>query len=414
MKSYKSLIIYFPGSMPLKVRLPSLWLAVKLCFSLLPAMASADTNNTPAAAPVLQMNVGFEDDSRLEYWTPLQISLNNDGADFIGTLSATTYTSPFTSGPVVGAILPWSYQESITRPHGPKKQIILNVPFYDSPSVPRGIMGTFGDSQGKVIATQTKATFMLRPGSLLVGTLSVDDTGYSSLDAVSPPDTTKLIERVGLNAATTTDMAEVLGHFDAIILDDFNTSTLSARQLAVLQTWVNQGGALIEVGGPQWQRTLGPLPPALLPVIPQGTGTLPAGTHLLPAGSPTLADTGQPAAPDITKKPVAISTATVPGKGDTRQRAFSSIETVLTSGNTPLIVQARQGRGVICYLAFDPLADPLVAWPGIIALLERLLFRTLGDQFLIPAQLPRSDLGPGQLLLRAGLFEVLLPVTHVL
>ena len=411
MKSYKRLIMYFPRRVPLMVRLSSLCIALMLAFSLLPAVASAHTNTTPAAAPVLQMNVGFEDDSRLEYWTPVQISLNNDGADFKGTLSATTYTSPFPSGQVVGAILPWSYQESITLPHGAQKQIILNVPFYDSPSVPRGIIATLRDSHGKVIATQNKAPFMLRPGSLLVGTLSVDDTGYSSLDAVSPPDPTKRIERAGLNAATMPDMAEVLGNFDAIILDDFNTSTLNARQLAVLQTWVNQGGALIEVGGPQWQRTLGPLPPALLPVIPQGTGTLPAGTHLLPAGSPTIADTGQPAAPDITKKPVAISTATVPGKGDARQRAFSSIETVLSSGNTPLIVQARQGRGVICYLAFDPLTDPLVTWPGTIALWEGLLFRTLGDQFLIPAQVPRSDLGPGQLLLRAGLLEVLQPGT---
>ncbi len=223
--------------MPLMVRLSSLCIALMLAFSLLPAVASAHANNTPAAAPVLQMNVGFEDDSRLEYWTPVQISLNNDGADFKGTLSATTYTSPFPSGQVVGAILPWSYQESITLPHGAQKQIILNVPFYDSPSVPRGIIATLRDSHGKVIATQNKAPFTLRPGSLLVGTLSVDDTGYSYLDAVTPPDPTKRIERAGLNAATMPAMAEVLGNFDAIILDDFNTSTLNARQLAVLQTW---------------------------------------------------------------------------------------------------------------------------------------------------------------------------------
>jgi len=414
MKLYISSIIYPLNNISFVFRLSSLCLALTLAFSLFPVVASAHSNNTPAAAPVLQMDVGFEDDSRLEFWAPARISLSNDGADFKGTLSATTYTSPFPSGQVVGTILPWSYQEPITLPHGSQKQIILNVPFYDSPSVPRGIIATLRDSHGKVVATQNKAPYTLRPGSLLVGTLSVDDTGYSSLDAVVPPDPTKQIDRAGLNAATMPDMAEMLGNFDVIILDDFNTSSLNAHQLAALQTWVNQGGALIEVGGLQWQRTLGPLPPALLPVIPQGTAALPAGTHLLPTGSPTIADTGQTAAPDSIKKPVAVSTATVPGKGDARQSAFSGIETVLASGNTPLIVQAHQGRGVICYLAFDPLTDPLVGWPGTIALWEGLLFRTLGDQFLIPASAPRSDLGPGQLLLRAGLLQVLQPGSLIL
>ena len=411
MKTYTGLTIYSPRMMPLMVRLSSLCLALTLALFLSPAATSAHTSNTPAAAPVLQLDVGFNDDSRLEYWTPVRITLNNDGADFKGTLSATAYTGPFPSSLVVSATLPWSYQQSITLPHGAQKQITLNVPFYDFPSPPRGIMATLRDSQGKVVATQNKAPFTLRPGSLLVGTLSVDDSGYSKLDAVTPPDPSKPIERAGLNAATLPAMAEVLGNFDVIVLDDFNTSTLSARQLTALQTWVNQGGALIEVGGPQWQSTLGPLPPALLPVIPQGIGTLPAGTHLLPTGSPTIADTGQAAAPDTLKKPVAISTAVVPGKGDARQRAFSSIETVLASGNTPLIVQAHQGRGVICYLAFDPLTDPLLTWPGTIALWEGLLFRTLGDQFLIPATITRADLGPGQLLLRGGLLQVLQPGT---
>ncbi len=411
MKAHISLTIYPPDKIPFLVRFSSMCIALMLAFFLFPVETSAHASNTPAAAPVLQMDVGFEDDSRLDYWTPVQISLSNEGADFKGVLSATTYTSPFPSGLVVGAILPWSYQEPITLSHGAQKQITLNVPFYESPSVPRGIIATLRDSRGKVVATQNKAPYTLKPGALLVGTLSADDTGYGPLDAVSLPDPTRPIERARLNAATMPDMAEMLSNFDVIILDHFTSGSFKTGQLAALQTWINQGGALIEVGGQQWQRTLGPLPPALLPVLPQGTATLPAGTPLLPAGSPTIADTGQPAAPDTLRKPVTISTAIVPGKGDARQHAFSSIETVLAYGDTPLIVQAQQGRGVICYLAFDPLADPLVTWPGTIALWKGLLFRTLGDQFLIPETVPRYNLGPGRLLLRAGLLQVLQPGT---
>src|SRR5262249_30330929 len=161
----------------------------------------------------------------------------------------------------------------------------------------------------------------------------LDDTGYGPLDAVSLPDPTRPIERARLNAATMPDMSEMLSNFDVIILDNYTTGSLNTRQLAALQTWINQGGALIEVGGAQWQRTLASLPPALLPVIPQATTRIPAGTPLLPAGSPTIADTGQLTAQDTLKEPLTISTAITPGKGDTRQHAFSGIQTVLAYGN---------------------------------------------------------------------------------
>ena len=68
------------------------------------------------------------------------------------------------------------------------------------------------------------------------------------------------------------DMAEVLDNFDVIVLDNFNISTLNHAQLNALQTWINRGGSFIVIGGSDWQRTLGSLPPQLLPVNVQGTG----------------------------------------------------------------------------------------------------------------------------------------------
>jgi len=388
-----------------------LCLALMLALFLLPLEASAHTTNTPATGPTLQMNVGFEDDSRLDYWTPVQITLGNDGPDFTGALSATTYTGPFTSGLTVGTILPWSYQEPIILPHGSQNQITMYIPFYESPAIPRGIIATLRNNKGKVVATQMSTPYTLRPGSLLVGILSSQDADFSPLDAVSLPDPTRSIERVTLNARTLPDMAGVLDNFDVIVLDDFTTSTLTSSQLTALQTWINQGGALVEIGGADQQHTLGPLPPALLPVTLHGTASLPAGTHLLPIGSPTIADTGQAPAPDSLRQPIPISTASLPAPADSRQALFSTIQTVLASGSTPLIVQAHQGQGVICYLAFDPAAGPLAGWPGSLALWKGLLFRLLGDQLLIPETISRYNSGPGQLILRGGLLQILQPDT---
>jgi len=378
-------------------------------FLLFPAGASAHTRATTSGGPTLQINVGFEDDSRVGYWTPVQITLSNDGANFTGTLSATTYTSPLLSGAVVGDISPWSYQQPVTLPHGTEKQVNLYVPFYESPSIPRAIIATLLDSHNKVILTQTQTPYSLRKGAIFIGILSDLSTGFDALGAVTLPSPTRSIEIVTLNASTLPDMAEMLGNFDVIVLDDFTTSTLTFGQLTALQTWVNQGGALIEIGGTQWQRTLSKLPHELLPVVVYGTDSLPAGTHLLPIGSPTIADSGQLPAPDVLKQSITVSTGTMPEPGD--GSSLSNLEAVLAYGATPLLVQAHQGKGVICYLAFDPATAPIAGWAGAIALWKGLLFRALGDQFLIPDAAPSFSNGPGQFNARDGLFQILQPET---
>ncbi len=399
------------------------WHRTRLCLALIliilllaafRAQARASTRTAATEGPTLQMSVGFDDDSRVNYWTPVQITLSNDGADFTGTLSATTYSSQFPSGIVIGTIPPWSYQQPITLPHGTQKHLMLYIPFYELPSLPRGIVATVSDSHGKVILTQNQTPYTLREGAIFVGILSDQQTGFDPLSAVTLPSPTRSIEVATLNANTLPNMAEALAAFDVIVLDNFTTSTLNPDQLTALQTWVNQGGALIEVGGSQWQRTLSPLPPALLPVVIHGTDTIAAGTHLLPIGSPTIADSGQKPEPDILKTPLIVSTATIPGQNDIRQRSLSNLETALASGTTPLLVQAHQGQGIICYLAFDPATAPITNWAGAIALWKGLLFRTLGDQFLIPDDASRYSNGPGALTVRNGMLQILQPETRLL
>src|SRR5712692_12002414 len=102
------------------------WLCLALTlvtFHLFPEGASAYTRTIATGGPTLQINVGFDDDSRVGYWTPVQITLSNDGADFTGTLSATTYTSPLPSGLVVGDIPPWCYKQSMPLRHASPKHV---------------------------------------------------------------------------------------------------------------------------------------------------------------------------------------------------------------------------------------------------------------------------------------------------
>lgn len=389
-----------------------------MCACLLsPLHAQAQTTqgqNTAAQQPTLQIVAGYDDDMRLNYWTPAWITLSNDGPDFTGTVSVTGYSSASLTGTTVSGLLPWNYNQRVELPHGTQKQINVYVPFYETPQAPRGVIAMLSDLHGKVIDTQKAVPYMIKQSALLLGILSdqsAQSSGFQPLTGGLLPDPSRDIELATLNAGTLPDLSEALGSFDIIVLDNFATNTLTSAQLTALQTWINRGGVLIEVGGAQWQRTLGALPAQLLPVAVSGSGTLPAGTNLLPVGGPTLAEVGNAGKTPTLKQPVEISTATLPTSDDARRQAFSSIETTLAAGDTPLIVQAQQGQGLICYLAFDPTAAPLLGWPGTTALWKGLVVRSLGDQALIPDTIPRYSNGPGGLISRGGLFSVMQPNT---
>src|SRR5204863_10087017 len=142
-----------------------------------------------------------------------------------------------------------------------------------------------------------------------VAVLSDQNLGFNPLYSISLPNQGGSMVVEPLNASTMPDTATILKNCNLIVLDNFTTSNLSNDQLAALQTWVNQGGALIEVGGPEWRRTLSALPTSMVPLTNMGTGTLPPGTQILPVAGPPRAGTGQHAVPVTTNAAIPISTA---------------------------------------------------------------------------------------------------------
>ncbi|HEY6540605.1 MAG TPA: hypothetical protein VIZ18_06695, partial [Ktedonobacteraceae bacterium] len=395
--------------------LVSLCIALVLASMLTSSRVSAQVENAggvTAVQPTLQIVVATGDHTRLDFWAPALITLSNNGPDFSGELAVTTFTSPNPAGPFSTGVLGWSYRQAVSLKHGAQKQVTINVPFYESPSTPRGIIASLLNAQGKVVAVNKDEPSVVDPGSVMIGILadqSAQNGGFAPLNAATLPDPARSLTIVPLDASSLPDTAETLADFDILILDNFPTSTLSAAQITALQTWVNRGGALIEIGGQQGQQTLGALPPQLLPVILNGTTTLPASANVLPVGGPDLADIGQK--PGQLAQPIPISSVSLPPANDARRQAFSSLSTVLASGNLPLIVQANSGQGIICFLAYDPASAPLLSWPGTVALWKGLLLRSLRDQALFPAAAPRFSSGPGELYLRGGLFNVLQPGT---
>jgi hypothetical protein len=386
-------------------------LSLSLAFFLsLSSTSIAHAANPPASGMHLQVDIGFNSYYRIGYWTPIHITISNQGPDFSGRLVINTVSGQSLPGSMASTS-PWSFEEPVTLARGTQKQIALTVPLYMGLFSPHGVLVKLLDQHSNLVAMQEQMPEYLGPSDFLVGIFSDYSAGFDPLSTVTLPNRYSSIVLVPLDASTMPTTTTVLANFDVIVLDDFATRTLSSAQLSTLQTWVNQGGALIEIGGSAWQRTLGPLPPALLPVELNGTSLLPAGVHLLPSNSsPTDRGTSsQPRVIDTLQEAIVASTAT-PRTPD-QDVSFDS-ETILSSGSIPLLVQARHGQGVICYLAFDPALPPFANWSSIDIFWKQLLIRALGDHALLGVS-PQFSSGPGEILARGGLVQILQPTSFL-
>jgi uncharacterized membrane protein YhaH (DUF805 family) len=321
------------------------------------------------ATPAFHVSAGFNTRFRDGNWIPIQIALSNDGADFTGTVSVNVPAAYAGSAASPTATM---YQTAITLANGAQKQVTIYAPFsFGSSGSVQNISVDLLDTNKHVVSTQVTSLRTLAANDIFVGILSDQSSGFGPLNAVTLPNQADSIVTEQLNANTMPSSATVLKNFNVIILDNFTTSTLSHEQLDALQSWVRQGGALIVVGGPEWRRTLGPFPTELLPVTISGTGTLPAGTHLLPIGGPLKS--GSQSSSDTVQTGATTSMA----------MAKKGSSVILSAKNVPLLVQASQEQGLVCYLAFDPTLEPVVSWSGATTLWEGLLLRVLGDQLLL-------------------------------
>jgi hypothetical protein len=332
------------------------------------ALASTHSSSTAAnSGPSIHVSAGFDARYRDGNWIPVQVTLSNNGPDFTGTV-AINIPAPYYSGQPATI-----YQVPVTLATGAQKQVTLYVPLLlEASGITKSLNVDLLDSNGNRVTRQTATLRSLGQNDLFIGLLSDLTTGLGPLNAVTLPDQTASLIIEPLSVATLPTTASALKNFDLLILDNFTTSTLSQEQLTALQSWVNQGGVLLLVGGPEWRNTLSPLPTSLLPVTINGTTTLPNNTLLLPVGSPGNGGVHEQNVDATIHAPLTVSTAT-PAPNST---------TILSSGSTPLIVQENLARGQVCYLAFDPMLDPVVNWSHAPLLWRGLLFRTLGDQLL--------------------------------
>lgn len=379
-----------------------------LVFSiLLFCLMSPIMREAAASEPDLSLRVeaGFDNLYRVDYWTPVRVTLHNSGSAFQGTLSVRAYADTVYSN-AVGSVSPWHFSQSITLLHNKDAHITLYAPLYQGDHT-RGFITTLRDQQDKTVATQmTSGLEEVKPGTLLIGFLSdTSPTRLAQLLEASIPNQVESLNIAPLTAEILPPNEAALENFDAIILENFNTAALQPGQLAALHSWVNQGGALLEIGGADWQRTLSPLPSYLLPVTLSGLRDLPPQTSLLPVRGPTPSNYASyySTVPDTLSVPLTVSIS-----HPVSRATFTSVN-IMAGTDVPLIVKAHQGSGTVCYVAYDPTSSPLDTWDSTPAIWQALLVQGLGDRLLISSVASAFDSGPGQFLTRGGLLYQLMP-----
>jgi len=357
----------------------------------------------PKESPLINIEVGFDDQYRANYWTPVQVTItNNNNSSFQGALSVQAFSGS-THLRDVSVPSPWSFEAPVMLAERAQKQITLYVPHNMGNLITRGFTATLRNEQGKVVTTQTSHQgYEIKPGDIFVGVLSESSVISDQLDKVLLPNQSNVLSTSNLNASNMPTRESVLENFDIIILDNFPTHTLSTEQISTLRTWVDRGGILVEVGGTDWQRTLQPLPTDMLPITLHGAQLLPANTHLLSFDGVLENESSADVPPDST----IVSNAQLH-----QASTFTTNETLLTTseGVQPLIVQAHQSSGVICYIGIDPADPPMDTWLETSTFWQALLEHTLGDRLLVSNTSQNYDSGPGQLLVRGGVLNFIKP-----
>lgn len=315
-----------PGATPLAVRM--LFAAADHS-----RYASVPPQRFRVPSPVsLTVRVGYLEQYRPSAWVPVRISLQNHTTSQL----AGAVTIPDTGGGGQFSIPSYSstYSESVVLPSRGTKLVTLYLPGRDVGDQVhvRFRVGT------RIMAQGSDSPSSVADGNLTIGTLTGDPQLVSWIRRVKPPDAGLNVVR--LTPATLDTVAEALATFDAIVLTNVDSARLTHDQLTALWRYVQTGGSLLLVGGPDWQETLRPLPNTLMPGTLVGARTLPnlSGLH-------------------------SVGASGLPAKRTIVSRLIHPRGSVLAQqAGVPLIVRNHVGSGRILYLAFDPSFDPIASW----------------------------------------------------
>lgn len=284
----------------------------------------------------LSAQAGFDGAYEESAPVPVFVTARNDGAALDGEIQVVVTTG-------VGQEL--IYSAPISLPTGADKRVplVVHLPPFAGQLAVRLV-----DETGVLAETTSNRLNAVSPTQLLYGVVSPDPGALAFLATIpgGRPGATVAF----LNLDDLPEVSSAWNALDVLVLDDTDTSRMTAAQKEAMRAWIESGGQLIVTGGPGGPQTAAGLA-EWLPVTITGVSTI--------ADLPALSDYAD--SPLDTPGPYVITTSSP-----------LDVESLINEGEHPLLAERPLGRGRVTFLALDPKLAPLVGWEGSTKLWENL------------------------------------------
>ncbi|HHV59220.1 MAG TPA: hypothetical protein GXX49_02765 [Clostridiaceae bacterium] len=328
-------------------RIPNKKIAAAVAFIILVALIfSAMPANAVQEDIVLNVEAGFNNRARYGSYVPFRITVQNKGRSIEGEIHVIVDTTYDTS--VI-------YASPIDLPGGAVKELTINVPVY---TANRNVRVSLVQGRKTLETVNYEFSSLISPITPVVGVLSDDPAVYTQLkgirltEVVDDRRMAEIMTKMGpvvtksssiitleqteaelilLNKGKFPSDAYGMSNFDYMVITNFDTSTLSDKQINALLDWVREGNILILAAGYHASGVYAGLKDVLdLPDI-TGTTTINEAWEL--------------------EQSVGID---LPGDIYISELSANEEDIVIEEQGKPLVMAFMYGRGTVSVLAFDP------------------------------------------------------------
>lgn len=278
----------------------------------------------------LKARAGFDGLYKTTAAVPVVVTVRNDGPAIEGTLLISSPSGGAGSGMPV-------YSAPISLPTGSDKRLPLVVA---APAFSGALTVRLVSNGATLAEARTNGLSNVRGDDLLYGVITPEPGRLAFLETITGG--RAAADVAFFEPADLPEVAAAWNALDILVIDDTDTSRLTAGQLAALRAWIDGGGQLIVTGGPGGPQTAAGV-----------AGLLPVSTNAVE----TVADLA--ALGEFAGEPLATS-----GPYLVTGNSLTSGESLIHQDGLPLLARRELGRGATYFLALDPKAAPLAGWAG--------------------------------------------------
>ncbi|WP_047152460.1 DUF7408 domain-containing protein [Aneurinibacillus tyrosinisolvens] len=295
----------------------------------------------------IKVSPGLNGEYKTSSWTPVRVTVTNNGEDVEGKIALEIIGSDQFSG---------TYYQPVSIARGAEKQVTLLVPG----------QGLHANLQVKFMKENTELAKAklggtgISPETLFVGMLAADPDTGNFLAALPKNKFSAPVRIVDLKAEDIPAFAAPLKGLDVLVLNNFPLDRLTKQQVQAVKEWTESGGLLILGGGAQFTKTAGELA-SLSPVQVNGTAQVNRLASLEKAANKPLQ----------LQQPFTVSSGTL-----------KQGNVLFSENGLPIFAMGKARSGEVLYAAYDLVEEPVASWSGNSELWGNLLYKAVGTRLM--------------------------------